>query len=80
MLKFGFEERGIFTSFHFYRKCSMDISGEGLLHVYKQTSSLIGSKTNHRTNMFCLVNPNLAMSQTLSAFTYFKAYFNLLIF
>ena len=30
----------------------MEISGKGLLHFYQETSSLMGSQANHRTNMF----------------------------
>ena len=37
-------KKGVFlTKFHFYIKSSMDISGKGLLHLYQETSSLIGS-------------------------------------
>ena len=46
----------------------MEISGKELLHFHQETSSLIGYQTNHMTNMFCLINPTLAMSQTMSAF------------
>ena len=56
------------TKIHFYINRSMEISGRGLLHFYQQASSLIGNQTNHRTNMFCLINPTLAMSKTMSAF------------
>ena len=62
-------KKGVFlTKFHFYIKCSMEISGKGLLRFYQQASSLIGNQTNHRTNMFCLIIPTLAMSQTMLAF------------
>ena len=64
VLKLGFEKGEI----HFYIKRSMEISGTGLLHFYQQASSLIGNQTNHRTNMFCLIYPTLAMIQTMSAF------------
>ena len=33
----------------------MEIFGKGLLHFYQQASSLIGNKTNHKTNMFALL-------------------------
>ena len=46
----------------------MEISGKGLLHFYQQASFLIGNQTNHRTNIFCLTNLTLAMSQTMNAF------------
>ena len=67
---FGFEKRGIFNKTLFYIERSMENSGKGLLHFYKQTSPLMGNQTNHRTNMFCLINPTLAMSRTtcMSAF------------
>ena len=62
-------KKGVFlTSFHFYIKQSLEISGKGLLHFHQETASLIGNKTNHRTNMFFLFNPTLAMSRTMSAF------------
>ena len=64
VLKFGFKKRGIFNKI----PISMEISGKGLHHLYHQASSLIGNQANHRTNMFCLINPTLAMSQTMSAF------------
>ena len=37
------KKRGIFNRIQFYIKRSMDISGKGLLHLYQETSSLIGS-------------------------------------
>ena len=43
----------------------MELSGKGLLHFHQQASSLIGSQTILRTNMFRLINPTLAMSQTI---------------
>ena len=46
----------------------MEISGKGLLHFDQEISSLIGNQAYHRTNMFCLINPTLAMRQTMSAF------------
>ena len=52
VLKFGFE-KFFSTKFLFYIKRSIEISGKGLLYFYQQASSLIGNKTNHRTNM-CL--------------------------
>ena len=53
VLKFG-SEKGVFLAkFNFYIKCSIEISGKGLLYFYQQASSLIGNQTNHRTNM-CL--------------------------
>ena len=59
-------KKGAFlTKFHFYIKHSMEISGKGLLHFYQETSSLMGSQANHRTNMLCLMNPTLAMSWTM---------------
>ena len=68
VLKFGYEKRVFLTKIHFYIKLSMEISGKGLLHFYQQAPSLIGNQTNFRTNMFCLINPTLAMSQTMRAF------------
>ena len=69
VLEFGFEKRGILNKIPFYIKRSMEISGKGLLiFFYKNTSSLMGNQANHRTHMFCLMNPALAMSQTMSAF------------
>ena len=68
VLKFGFEKRVFLTVFDFYIKRPMEISGKGLLYFYKQTSSLMGNKPNQRTNMFCRVNPTLAMSRTMGAF------------
>ena len=52
VLKFGFEKRVILAKFHFYIKCSMEISGKGLLHFYEETPSLIRNQTNHRMNLF----------------------------
>ena len=36
----------------------MEISGKGLLHFYQQTSSSMGTQTNHRTNMFLPYSSN----------------------
>ena len=36
----------------------MEISGKGFLHFDKETSSLIGNQTYHRTNMFSPYQPN----------------------
>ena len=58
VFKFGVEKMGILTKFHFYIKCSMEISGKGLLHFDQETSSLIGNQTYHRTNMFSPYQPN----------------------
>ena len=52
-------KKGVFlTKFHFYIKRSMEISGKGLLHFYQETSSLMGSQANHRTNIFLPYEPN----------------------
>ena len=52
-------KKGAFlTKFHFYIMRSMEISGKGLLHFYQETSSLMGSQANHRTNMFLPYEPN----------------------
>ena len=61
VFKFGFE-KGVFLT------KSMVTYGKELLHFYQETSSLIGNQTNHRTNMFCLINPTRAMSRTICAF------------
>ena len=66
VLKFGFEKGVFLTKFYFYIKCSIEISGKGLLYFYQQASPLVGNQTNHRTNMF--INQTLAMSQNMSAF------------
>ena len=59
---------GIFNKIPFYKR-SMEFSGKGLLHFYQEASSLtMSNQNNHRTNMFCLINPTLAKSQTKSAF------------
>ena len=36
----------------------MEISRKGLLHFYQQTSSSMGTQTNHRTNMFLPYSSN----------------------
>ena len=66
VLKFGFQ-KGVFflTKTHFYIKRFVEIYGKGLLHFYKQASSLIGSQTNHMTN---IINPTVVMSKTKRAF------------
>ena len=46
----------------------MESSGKEPRHFYQQASSLIGYQTNHGTNMICLINATLAMSQTMRAF------------
>ena len=66
-LKIKFWKRVLLTKFHFYIKRFMEISGKGLL-FYQQASSLIGNQTCHRTNMYFLINPTLAMNQNMRAF------------
>ena len=68
IFKFGLEKGVFLAKFHFYIKSSMGISGKGVLHFHQETPSLIGYQTNRRTNMFCLINPTLAMSRAMSAF------------
>ena len=62
VFKFGFEKRDIFSIF--YIKRCMEISGKGLLHFHQESvTKLITGQT-----CFCLINPTLAMSRTMSAF------------
>ena len=64
----SFLKKECFKKNPFCIKCSMQISGKVLLHFHQESLFLISHQTYHRKNMFCLINPTLAVSQTMSAF------------
>ena len=68
VFKFGFEKRGILNKIPFLHKAFHGYFWKGMTSFYHETSSLICNQTFHRTNIFRLIGPTLAMSQTMSAF------------
>ena len=67
VLKFGFEKRGICNKIPFLNKA---FHGDFWKEItcYQQASSLKGNKLITGQSYVCLINPILAMSQTMSAF------------
>ena len=68
VFKFGFEKRVFFNKIPFLQKAFHVHLWKGMTSFLSRNLSLIGNQLDHRTNMFCLIDPTLAMSRTLSAF------------
>ena len=62
------KKRVFFNKIPFLQKAFHVHLWKGMTSFLSRNLSLIGNQLDHRTNMFCLIDPTLAMSRTLSAF------------